>query len=116
MYFFYLVDPKCEILHNKLYFAYTVFSFLDIAHLKAMCYIENYYKKPMIVGYVLYLFVYNLYVVMPDNETMQYSTSVQVLAKYLYENSTVVRCSQFPKGAAKTYVTEMYYLCCSCFV
>lgn len=29
----------------------------------------------MRVGYVLYLFVYNLFFVMPDNETMQYSTS-----------------------------------------
>lgn len=70
----------------------------------------------MTVGYVLYLFVYNLYFVMPDNETMQYSTPVQVLAKYLYENPTVVRCSQFLKGAAKTYGTEIYYLCCFCFV
>lgn len=67
----------------------------------------------MIVGYVLYLFVNNLYVVMPDNETMQYSTSVQVLAKYLYENSTVVRCSQFPKGAAKFWnVLFMLFLFC----
>jgi len=42
---------------------------------------------------------------MPDNETMQ------LLFRYLQntsENFTVVRCSQFLKGAAKIYVTEMY--------
>lgn len=61
----------------------------------------------MRVGYVLYLFVYNLFFVMSDNETcnIQLFCSSTCKQVYLYENPTVVRCSEFPEGAAKTYVT-----------